>query len=86
MIQTRDKITLSGPARNGWVQHRIQDHLGLLKRRQLTIVAQELRESHVPGAQTWPRSPLHQLGVKPTGFFKVYILVSSSKTVFGFLK
>src|SRR5215475_1209282 len=48
MVETPDKITLSGSAGNGWVQRRIQNHLGLLERRQLMKVAQELEESHIP--------------------------------------
>src|SRR5215471_11319278 len=48
MVETPDKIPLSGLARNGWVQRRIQNHLGLLERRQLMKVAQELEESHIP--------------------------------------
>jgi hypothetical protein len=48
VVQSFDKIALSGPARNGWVQRRMQDQLGLLKRCQLTIIPQKLKESHVP--------------------------------------
>ena len=48
MVETPDKITLPGLAGNGWVQRRIQNHLGLLERRQLMKVAQELEESHIP--------------------------------------
>ena len=48
MVQTLDKIALSGSAGNGPVQRRIQHHLGLLERRQLMKVAQELKESHIP--------------------------------------
>ena len=48
MVQTFDKIALSGSAGNGWVQRRIHNHLGLLERRQLMKVAQELEESHIP--------------------------------------
>src|SRR5215470_6533548 len=48
MVETPDKITLLGLAGNGWVSRRIQDHLGLLKRRQLMKVAQELKEAHIP--------------------------------------
>jgi hypothetical protein len=45
VVQTFDKIALSGSAGNGRVQRRIQNHLGLLERRQLMKVAQELEES-----------------------------------------
>src|SRR4029434_1585374 len=48
MVETPDKITLPGLAGNGRVSRRIQDHLGLLKRRQLMKVAQELKEAHIP--------------------------------------
>src|SRR5262249_9449118 len=48
VVQTFDKIALSGSAGNGRVQRRIQNHLGLLERRQLMKVAQELEESYVP--------------------------------------
>ena len=48
MVQARDELPLSGPARNGRIQRRIQDHLGLLKRGQLTKVAQELKEPSTP--------------------------------------
>ena len=48
MVQTFDKITLSGSAGNGRVQRRMQHHLSLLERRQLMKVAQELEESHIP--------------------------------------
>src|SRR5262245_65610596 len=48
MVETPDKITRPGLAGNGWVQRRIQNHLGLLERRQLMKVAQELEVSHIP--------------------------------------
>src|SRR5215470_6810253 len=48
MVQTFDKIALSGSAGNGRVQRRTQNHLGLLERRQLMKVAQELEESYIP--------------------------------------
>jgi hypothetical protein len=47
VAQTRDKFPLFGPAGNGWVQRRIQNQLGLLKRRQPMKVAQELEEAHI---------------------------------------
>jgi len=42
VVQTPDKITLPGLAGHGRVSRRIQDHLGLLERRELMKVAQEL--------------------------------------------
>ena len=48
MVERLHKISLSGPARDGRVQRRIQNELGLLKRRQLVKVAQELKEPDVP--------------------------------------
>ena len=48
MVQAPDKIALSGFARDGRVQRGIQDHLGLLKRRQLRKVAQEVKEPAIP--------------------------------------
>ena len=43
MVQAPDKITLPRSARDGRVQRRLQDQLSLLKRRQVTKVAQELK-------------------------------------------
>ena len=48
MVQAPDKITLPRSARDGRFQRRIQDHLSQLKGRQLTKVAQELKEADVP--------------------------------------
>src|SRR5262245_56868781 len=48
VVQTCDKIALSDPASKGRIQRRIQHHLGLLARRQLMKVAQELAASHIP--------------------------------------
>src|SRR5262252_743371 len=48
VVQAPNKIALSGFARDGRVQRGIQDHLGLLKRRQLIKVAQELKEPNIP--------------------------------------
>jgi hypothetical protein len=45
VVQAPDKIALSGFARDGRVQRGIQDHLGLLKRRQLIKVAQALKDN-----------------------------------------
>ena len=42
VVQAPDKIALSGFARDGRIQRSIQNHLGLLKRRQLIKVAQEM--------------------------------------------
>ena len=48
MVQRPDKFSPPRFAGNGRVQRRIQDHLRLLKRRQLTKVAQELKEPDIP--------------------------------------
>jgi len=48
VVQVPDKIAFSGFARNGRVQRGIHDHVGLLKRRQLRKVAQELQEPDIP--------------------------------------
>lgn len=48
MVESFDKITLSGRAGNGRIQRRIQDHFGLLECIQLTRVPQELQEAQVP--------------------------------------
>ena len=48
MVQVPDKIALSGFVRDGRIQRGIQDHLGLLKRRQPVKVAQELKEPDIP--------------------------------------
>ena len=39
MVQAPDEITLPSPARDSRVQRRLQDHLSLLKRRQVTKAA-----------------------------------------------
>jgi hypothetical protein len=44
VVQVPDKIAPSGFARDGRLQRGIQDHLGLLERRQVIKVAQELKE------------------------------------------
>src|SRR5215471_15530689 len=59
MVETPDKIPLPGLAGNGRVQRRIQDHLGLLKRRQLMKVAQELKEAHIPRQVGFAETPKH---------------------------
>jgi len=59
MVESFDTITLSGLARNGWIQRRIHNHLGLLKRRQLAIVAQKLKEAHVPRQIRFADPPQH---------------------------
>jgi hypothetical protein len=48
VVQTFDKIALSGSAGNGRVERRIQNQLGLLECIVLTKVAQELKEPNVP--------------------------------------
>src|SRR4029453_17476066 len=59
MVETPDKITLPGLAGNGRVSRRIQDHLGLLTRRQLMKVAQELKEAHVAREVDLAEAPKH---------------------------
>src|SRR5215468_5173674 len=59
MVETPDKITLPGLAGNGRVERRLQDHLGLLKRRQLTKVPQELEEAHIPWQVGFAEAPKH---------------------------
>ena len=59
MVQTLDKIALSGSAGNGRVQRRIHNHLGLLERRQVIKVAQELEESHLPWQMRFAEAPKH---------------------------
>src|SRR5215813_10218513 len=59
MVETPDKITLSGLVGNGRVQRCIQDHLGLLKRCQLMKVAQELKEAHIPWQVGFAETPKH---------------------------
>jgi len=48
VVQAPDKVTLPCSARDGRVQRRIQDHLRLLERIQLTKVPEKLKESDVP--------------------------------------
>jgi len=38
---------------------RIQNHLGLLERRQLMKVAQELKEAHIPWQIGFAKAPKH---------------------------
>ena len=65
MVQTFDEIALSGSAGNGRVQRRIQNHLGLLERRQLMKVAQELEESHLPRQMRFAEASKHsQVGLQ----------------------
>jgi hypothetical protein len=59
MVETPDKITLPGLAGHGRVSRRRQDHLGLLKRRQLMKVAQELQEAHIPWQIGFAEAPKH---------------------------
>ena len=64
MVQAPDKIALSGFARDGRIQRGIQNHLGLLKRRQLMKVAQELEEPHIARQIRFAHAPKHpQIGV-----------------------
>ena len=53
MVETPDKVTLPGLAGNGRVSRSIQDHLGLLKRCQLTKVAQELKCDPLVERELW---------------------------------
>ena len=59
MVETPDKTTLLGLAGNRRVSRRIQDHLGLLERRQLMKVAQELKEAHIPWQIGFAEAPKH---------------------------
>ena len=59
MVQTFDKIALSGSARNGRVQRRIQDQLGLLKRGQLVKVAKKLKEPQIARQVGFADTPKH---------------------------
>ena len=53
MVQAPDKITPPRSARDSRVQRRIQNHLGLLKRRQLIKVAQELKCDPLVERELW---------------------------------
>src|SRR4029434_407778 len=65
MVETPDKIPLPGLVGNGWVQRRIQNHLGLLERRQLMKVAQELEESYIPRQMHFAEASKHsQVGLQ----------------------
>ena len=65
MVQALDKIALSGFAGDGWIQRCIQDHLGLLKRRQLVKVAQELEEPYIARQIRFADTPKHpQIGLQ----------------------
>ena len=65
MVETPDKITLPRSARDGRVQRRIQDHLGLLKRRQLTKVPQKLEEPQIAWQIRFADAPKHpQVGLE----------------------
>lgn len=59
MVECFDKVALYRLARNGWVQRRIQDHLGLLKGRQLMKVAKELKEAHIARQIRFADTPKH---------------------------
>ena len=65
MVQAPDKITPSGFARDGRVQRGIQDHLGLLERRELMKVAQELKEAQIARQVGFVEAPKHpQIGLE----------------------
>ena len=65
MVQAPDKITPPRSARDSRVQRRIQDHLSLLKRRQLTKVAQELKEAQIARQVGFAEAPKHpQIGLE----------------------
>ena len=59
MVETPDKLPLPCLAGNGRVSCSIQDHLGLLKRRQLMQVAQALQEAHIPWQIRFAEAPKH---------------------------
>jgi len=59
VIKTLDKFSPLGPAGNRGISCRPQDHLGLLKRRQLMKVAQELKEAHIPWQIGFAEAPKH---------------------------
>jgi hypothetical protein len=64
VVQAPDNITLPRSARDGRVQRRIQDHLRLLKRRQLTKVAQDLEERQIAWQSRFADAPKHpQVGL-----------------------
>ena len=65
MVETPDKITPPRSARDSRVQRRIQDQLRLLKRRQLTKVAQELEEAQIARQVGFAEAPKHpQIGLE----------------------
>jgi DNA-binding HxlR family transcriptional regulator len=60
-----DKFSPSGSARNRWVYGCPQDQLGLLKRRQLTKVPQELEERQIAWQIRFADAPKHpQVGLE----------------------
>ena len=76
MVQAPDKFALSGFARDGRIQRGIQDHLGLLTRRQLTKVAEELKCDPLVERELWfpgrprgkdePRNSVFHEGASPS--------------------
>ena len=65
MVETPDEITLPGLAGNGRVERSIHDHLGLVTRRQLMKVAQELEASHIPWQIRFAEASKHaQVGLQ----------------------
>ena len=65
VVQAPDKITPPRSARDGRIQRRIQDHLSLLKRRQLTKVAEELKEAQITRQVGFADAPKHpQIGLE----------------------
>ena len=65
MVQTCDEFPLFGRARNSWIERRIQDHLGLLERRELMPVAQELKEPHITRQIRFAHAPKYpQIGLQ----------------------
>jgi hypothetical protein len=65
MVQVRDELPLSRSACKGWVESRVHDQLGLLKRRQLTKVPQELEEAQTAWQIRFAEAPKHpQVGLE----------------------
>src|SRR5262249_26169464 len=77
------KIPLSGSAGNGQVQRRIQNHLGLLERRQLMKVAHELEESHIPRQIRFAAASKHsQVGLEQLKYTLLSRLVAVATPAF----
>jgi hypothetical protein len=62
MVQARDHFPLSRPARNGRVSGRVPAQLGLLTRRQLTKVPQELEDPQRAWQLRFADAPQHTQG------------------------